>query len=514
MWKIIIAVILAILLLLVLLIFYFSCIAYKNSKPKYKDWKYVWKDWRVYEWDWDKKCWANWKWKLIWVDWEEYVGEFKNGKREWQWTNIWSNWEKYEWYWKDNKANWKWKKVTVTWTILEWTRVDWCLEWKWKLIWNDWWIYEWEFKSGKPHWMWIIKMKNWYYYEWEFSDWKRTWKFKKQILTSWWIVEWEFRDNWNGGFDWIWKVITSDWFTFEWIFKDWKLNWEWKTMFPDWCVCIWNYVNWELEKWKKILKNWECSDWNWINWRLNWLARYYFKDGSYYEWQCKQWNWDWVWTYITKKWDKYTTEFPYEIINVFMYWLNSKMKEIQWNLNYTPKSEKEKAEEKDKYLKIFEKWTLIQKEIVKMFLDLREEGDKFLESIKQNKSINNYISTLLDMNDFYRSVRKNCKKLSDKHHIKSSSKWLCSYGSFFSKLDLFFDWEIKLGDLLLKICKFLDPECVLDFIIKKDQKDKEWMWLIDDFSKAYGEDIQSGLEWREYEKKFWNHNFKLNKDKK
>ena len=459
-----------------------------NNKPKYIDWKYVWKDWRIYEWDWDKKYWANWKWKLTWADWSYYEWDFKNGHLSWKWKKVCPSGESYEWDWGNDEANGIWKSLFL-----------------------DGSYYEGEFKKWKPNWMWVIKMKNWYYYEWEFSDWKRTWRFKKQILITWWVIEWEFRDNWNDGFDWLWKVMTSNWFIFEWTFQNWKLNWEWKMTTPEWVVLLWTFENWELKKWKQILQNWEYSEWNWIDWHLTWLARYYFKDGSYYEWESGDTWWQRIWTYVAKNGDKYSTEFPYGVVDVFLYWLNSKMKEIQWNLNYVAKSTKEKIEERDKYLEISGKWTPIQKEIAKMFLDFYAEDDKFLDSIKQDRSINNYISVFSNMNKYYGSVRKNCKQLSDNYHIKSSSKWLYSYGEFFSRLDLFFDWEIKLGDFSVKIYRFLNPEHVLDFIIKKDQKDKEWIWLIDEFSKVYGENIKLGLDWREYENKFWEHNFKSDK---
>lgn len=467
--------------------------SFYNDKPKYKDWKYVWKDWRIYEWDWDKKYWANWKWKLTWADGSYYEWEFKNGNLYWKWKKVLPNWERYEWDWENNQANWKWKT-----------------------IWVDGSYYEWEFKNWKPHWMWIIKMKNWYYYEWEFSDWKRIWKFKKQILTSWWIIEWEFRDNWNDGFDWIWKVITSDWFTFEWIFKDWKLNWEWKTTFPDWSVCVWNYVNWELKNWKKILKNWEYSDWNWINWGLNWLARYYFKDGSYYEWECRQWNWDWVWTYITKKWDKYSTEFPYEIINIFMYWFKSKIKEIQWNLNYIPMNEKEKQEEKNMDLEILEKWTNIQKEIIKLSLDVDEKIEILYKSFNDNCDsswgILEYHKNMLKLQ---KESRKSLKKIADKNHIKcSKSASYNSYWRYFYELDCLFTIGIEISEFYVKFDKFLYSNNILDFIVKREEKNKEWVYLIDEFSERYKVYVQVCLDWREYEKKFWNHNFKPGKKKK
>jgi hypothetical protein len=38
--------------------------------------------------------------------------------------------------------------------------------------------------------------------------------------------------------------------------------------------------------------------------------------------------------------------------------------------------------------------------------------------------------------------------------------------------------------------------------------------LLNEFSGKYKEYIQSCLDWREYEKKFWEHNFKPSKDKK
>lgn len=438
--------------------------------PKCEDWLYKWKDWRVYQWDWSKFFWANWKWKLTWADWSYYEWEFKNGKLYWKWKKVLPNWERYEWDWKDDKANWKWKS-----------------------IWVDGSYYEWEFKNGKPHWMWIIEMKNWYYYEWEFSDWKRTWKFKKQILTSWWIIEWEFRDNWNNGFDWNWKVTTSNWFTFEWIFKNWSLSWEWKATFPDGSICVWDYVNWEL----------------------NWLARCYFKDGSYYEWECKQWNWYWVWTYVTKKWDKYSTEFPYEIINVFMYWLKSKMKEIQWKLNYIPMDEKEKQEEKNKNLEIFEKWTLVQKEIVKLSLNEQEKLEILLDSLKVDNSLWNNLEVHKNMLKFYEEHRKKNREIANKNHIKSSkSASSNSYWKYFYELDCIYGIIIEIFEFYIKFDKFLDSKNILDFVTKREEKNRERVILIDEFSEKYKEYIQSCLDWREYEKKFWNHNFKQNKDKK
>ena len=489
----IISVISVILLIPVLLIIYYSYIAYINNKPKYIDWKYVWKDWCVYEGDWDEKYWANWKWKLTWSDWSYYEWEFKNGHLYWKWKKVCLSGEIYEWDWENDKWNWKWK-----------------------LTWSDWSCYEWEFKNWKPHWMWIIKMKNWYYYEWEFSDWKRAWKFKKQILTTWWVIEWEFRDNWIDGFDWIWKVSTSNWFVFEWVFNDWKLSWEWKTIFPDGSACIWDYVNWELKKWKKILKNWEYYDWNWINWKLNWLARYYFKDGSYYEWECGDMWWQWVWIYVTKKWDKYSTEFPYEIINVFMYWLKSKIKEIQWNLNYISKIEKEKTDEKNLYLEILKTWTDIQKEMARLSLEEDEKSEKLWNSLKMDNSVENLLNFYKSSIKFIEEEEEKYRNIANKYHINFSKKKTLSYSysQFFFRLDWCCINEIAWGKAFVKIFQFLSSKNILDFVVKREEKNKERVILIDEFSEKYKDYIQSCLDWREYERKFWKHSFKPDKGKK
>ena len=76
-----------VILLPVFVILYYSCIAYKNNKPKYIDWKYVWKDWRVYEWDWENGK-ANWKWKLTRTDWSYYEWEFKDWMFSWKWKKC------------------------------------------------------------------------------------------------------------------------------------------------------------------------------------------------------------------------------------------------------------------------------------------------------------------------------------------------------------------------------------------------------------------------------------------
>lgn len=385
----------------------------------------------------------------------------------------------------------------------------------WKLIWPDWSYYEWEFKNWKPHWMWIIKMKNWYCYEWEFSDWKRTWRFKKQVLTTWWVVEWEFEDNWSDGFDWIWKVSTSNWFVFEWIFKNWKLNWEWKMTTPEWEVLLWVFDKWELKTWKQILKNWEYFEWDRINWHLMWKARYYYKDDSYYEWECGDMWWQWIWTYVTKKWDKYQTEFPYEIINVFMYWLNSKIKEIDWDLKYIPKSEKEKTEEKNMYLKILEKWTSLQKEIARLHLEEYEKVETLLASIKGDNSIQNTLKFHKGLLKIQEEWHEKFRKLIKKHHIKiEEESSYYTYWQYFNKLNwMYVEWcDITL--LYTKINEFLHPKNILNFVTKREKKEKERLILIDDFSDKYNKYIQGCLDWREYEKKFWNHNFKPTNEKK
>ena len=242
-------------------------------------------------------------------------------------------------------------------------------------------------------------MINWYYYEWEFFEWKIKWKFKKQILSNWDIIEWDFKDDKISGIEWVWKRVIS-WYIFEWTFEKWVLNWEWKLTTPDWEVFVWTFDNLEFKKWKKILKNWEYFEWDRINWHLMWKARYYYKDGSYYEWECGDMWWQWIWTYVTKKWDKYSTEFPYEIINVFMYWLNSKIKEIDWNLKYIPKSEKEKTEEKNMYLKILEEWTSLQKEIARLDLEEYEKVETLQAFIKRDNSIQNTLK-------FHKGLLKN-----------------------------------------------------------------------------------------------------------
>lgn len=486
------SVILVILVLPVLVVLYYSCIAYKNNKPKYIDWKYMWKDWRVYEGDWDKKRWANWKWKLTWAD-----GSY------------------YEWEFKKGHLSWKWKKVLSNWTIFEWTWVNWFLEWKWKLVWHDWWIYEWEFKKGKPHWMWAITMNNWCYYEWEFKDWKRTWKLKKEILPSWTIVEGEFINNWDKGIDWDWKLSLSNWFVLEWKFNNWRLNWEWRTIMPEWNVYEWIYDNWEFKKWKLILKNWEYSEWNRVDWVLTWLARYYFKDWSYYEWECGQWNWGWIWEYVTKKWDRYSTEFPYEIINDFMCWLNSKIKEIQWILNYIPKTKKEELEEKNKYLEISKKWILVQKEIVKLSLDEQEKVKNLLDSIKVDNSLWNKLEVNKSILKLYEEDREKSRIIADKNKIKcSKSASSNSYWRYFYELDCNYGIGAEILEFFIKFDKFLDSKNILDLVTKKEEISKERVFMVDRFSEKYRQYIQRCLDWREYEKKFWNHNFKPNKDKK
>lgn len=479
-----------VILLPVLVILYYSCIAYKNNKPKYIDWKYVWKDWRVYEWD------------------------RENGKANWKWKFTRTDWFCYEWEFKDWKFSWKWKSE-VNWTVLEWTRVDWFLEWKWKLVWHDWWYYEWEFKKGEPHWMWIIKMKNWYYYEGELKEWRRIWKFKKEILSNWTVIEWEFMNNWNNSFEWVWREIFPDWSINEWIFYGWVLQWEWKFTAPNWEVLIWTFDNWELKEWKKILKNWEYVEWNWANWFLTWMAKYYFKDGSYYEWE--YWNtwWQWIWTYVTKKWDKYPTEFPYEIINVFMYWLNSKIKEIQWNLNYIPKTEKEKADEKNMYLEILKNWTDMQKEIVKLLLKEEEQSEILLNSLKTDNSVWNLLKVYTSIVKLFKENRKRNRNITNKYDIKPSKKKTLSYSywQFSFRLDWGYSKAIDSGEISIKIFQFLNPKNILDFVTKREKKNKEWVILIDEFSEKYKLYIQTCLDWREYEKKFWKRNFKLKEEK-
>ena len=476
----------------VLLIFTSCFLINCYTLSKCEDWLYKRKDWRVYQWDWSKFFWANWKWRLTWADGSCYEWEFKNGSLCWKWKKVCPNWESYVWEWKNNQANWKWK-----------------------LKWSDGSYYEWEFKNWNPHWKWIMKMNNWYYYEWEFKNWKIAWRFEKQNLPSWWCMEGEFRKNWNNGFDWTWKMITSNWFTFEWVFNDWKLSWEWKTTFPDGSVCIWDYVNWELKKWKKILKNWEYYDWNWINWKLNWLARYYFKDGSYYEWECGDMWWQWVWTYVTKKWDKHSTEFPYEIINVFMYWLKLKIKEIQWNLNYISKNEKEKTDEKNMYLEILKSWTDIQKEIAKLSLEEDEKSEKLLNSLKMDSSVKNLLNFYKCNIKFIGEDEKKCRNIADKYHINFSKRKTSSYSysQFFFRLDWYFINEVVWGKAFVKIFQFLSSKNILDFVTKREEKDKERMILIDEFSEKYKDYIQSCIDWREYEKIFWKHNFKFGKRK-
>ncbi len=416
----------------------------------------------------------------------------------------------------DNKKKFKdWKHVWKDWCVYEgdWDEKYWA-NWKWKLTWSDWSYYEWEFKNWKPHWMWIIKMKNWYYYEWEFSDWKRTWKFKKEKLTNWWIIEWKFRDNWNDGFDWIWKVVASNWFIFEWTFKNWKLSWEGKTKTPNWEILMWVFDKWELKTWKKILKNWEYSEWNWRNWYLTWKSKYYFKDGSCYEWECKDWNWIWRWTYITKKWDKYSTEFPYEIINIFAYWLNSKIREIDWDLNYIPLSEKEKAEEKDMALKILEKWTLLQKKIAKFSLELEEESENIISSLETDTSLNKFGRCTTILASYVKCKEKIIKFVDDNHIKLYKNSSIYSYWQYFYKLNHCYDIAILTFELFIEIYKFLNPENIFDLVIKREEKNKERVILINEFSDKYKEFIQSLMDWREYEKKFWKYNFKPDKSKK
>ena len=385
---------------------------------------------------------------------------------------------------------------------------------KMKKMFGNQWYYEWEFKNWKPHWMWIIKMINWYYYEWEFFEWKIKWKFKKQILSNWDIIEWDFKDDKISGIEWVWKRVIS-WYIFEWTFEKWVLNWEWKLTTPDWEVFVWTFDNLEFKKWKKILKNWEYFEWDRINWHLMWKARYYYKDGSYYEWECGDMWWQWIWTYVTKKWDKYSTEFPYEIINVFMYWLNSKIKEIDWNLKYIPKSEKEKTEEKNMYLKILEEWTSLQKEIARLDLEEYEKVETLQAFIKRDNSIQNTLKFHKGLLKIHEVGRENFRKLTKKHHIKNEAKSSCySYWQFFNKIDWICGRGLDVNVLYIKIDEFLDSKNILDFITKREEKNKERVVLLNEFSGKYKEYIQSCLNWREYEKKFWEHNFKPSKDKK
>lgn len=502
-----------VILLPVLVILYYSCLAYKNNKPKYIDWKYVWKDWRVYEWDWDKKCWANWKWKLTWSDWSYYEWEFKNWNISGKWKKYSPSGECYEWDWENGKANWKWKLTRTDWSYYEWEFKDWMFSWKWKKMFSDWWYYEWEFKNWKPHWMWIIKMINWYYYEWEFFEWKRKWKFKKQILSNWDIIEWDFNDE-ISGIEWVWKRIIS-WYIFEWMFKRWELNWEWKMTTPEWKVFVWEFENWELRKWKQILKNWEYFEWNWANWYLTWKAKYYFKDGSYYEWECEDTWWQWIWTYVTKKWDKYPTEFPYKIINGFLSCFLSKIKEIDWDLKYIPKSEKEKTDEKNMYLKILEKWTSLQKEIARLHLEEHEKVETLTAFIKRDKSIQNILKFHKVSLKIQEEWHEKFRKLIEKHHIKIEEKSsYYTYWQYLNKLKwMYVEWyDITL--LCIKINEFLHPKNILSFITKREKKDKERVNLINNFSEKYEKYVQGCLDWREYEKKFWEHNFKPSKNKK
>ena len=415
----------------------------------------------------------------------------------------------------DNKPKFKdWKYFWDDWRVYEgdWDKKYWA-NWKWKLIWPDWSCYEWEFKDWKPHCMWIIKMGNWYYYEWEFFDWKIEWKFKKQVFSNWNIIEWDFKNDKISGVEWVWKMVIS-WYIFEWTFKSWKLNWKWKLTTPNWEVLIWIFDNWELKVWKRILKNGEYSEWNWINWYLIWMARYYFRDGSYYEWECKDWNWIWKWTYITKKWERYLTEFPYEIINIFTHWLSLKIKEIHWNLKYTPKSEKEKIDEKNMYLEILKRWTVIQKEIVKLSLEEDEKAEVFLKSLKDDGSLWDNLEFYRNILELHEEYRKRIKKIADKNHIKCSKKAsVNSYWKYFYELDHGYDVAIDIYEFFVKFDEFLDSKDILDFIIKREKKENERAILIEDFSDKYNEFIQSCLDWREYDKKFWEHNFKFGKRK-
>ena len=248
---------------------------------------------------------------------------------------------------------------------------------------------------------------------------------------------------------------------------------------------------------------------------MSYATRYYFNDGSYYEWEFKNWDWSWKWTYVTKKWDKYSTEFPYEIINVFMYWLNSKIKEIQWNLNYIPKTEKEKTDEKNMYLEILKSWTDIQKEIAKLSLEEDEKSEKLLNSLKMDNSVENLLNFYKSSIKFIEKDEKKIKNIANKYHIKFSKKKAlsCSYSQFFFRLDWCCVNEIVWGEAFIKILQFLSSKNILDFVTKREEKNKEWVYLIDEFSKKYKEYIQNCLDWREYEKEFWNYNFKPNKRK-
>ena len=73
--------------------------------------------------------------------------------------------------------------------------------------------------------------------------------------------------------------------------------------------------------------------------------------------------------------------------------------------------------------------------------------------------------------------------------------------------------EHDVNVLYIKIDEFLNSKNILNFVTKREKKEKERVILIDDFSNKYEEYIQSCLDWREYEKKFWKHNFKPKKTK-
>ena len=73
---------------------------------------------------------------------------------------------------------------------------------------------------------------------------------------------------------------------------------------------------------------------------------------------------------------------------------------------------------------------------------------------------------------------------------------------------------IEISELFIIIYKFLSPENILKFITKREEMNKERVILFNEFSSKYKEYIQTCLDWREYEKKFWKHNFKPDKKSK
>jgi len=192
--------------------------------------------------------------------------------------------------------------------------------------------------------------------------------------------------------------------------------------------------------------------------------------------------------------------------------LNSKIREIDWDLNYIPLSEKEKAEEKDMALKILEKWTLLQKKIAKFSLELEEESENIISSLETDTSLSKFGRCTTILASYVKCKEKIIKFVDDNHIKLYKNSSIYSYWQYFYKLNHCYDIAILTFELFIEIYKFLNPENIFDLVIKREEKNKERVILINEFSDKYKEFIQSLMDWREYEKKFWKRNFKPDKN--